>query len=87
MNYKLLLRKYIEYIIEVEGSNFITYYSHKDILARSKFTKEECERLQTVPDNYTDCVSDSQRYQMLGNGWTVDVIAEIFRYLNSAKTK
>ena len=41
MNYKLLLRKYIEYIIEVEGSNFITYYSHKDILARSKFTKEE----------------------------------------------
>ena len=41
MNYKLLLRKYIEYIIEVEGSNFITYYSNKDILARSKFTKEE----------------------------------------------
>ena len=41
MNYKLLLRKYIEYIVEVEGYNSITYYSHKDILARSKFTKEE----------------------------------------------
>jgi DNA-cytosine methyltransferase len=41
-------------------------------------TPIECERLQTVPDNYTDCVSNSQRYQMLGNGWTVDVIAHIF---------
>ncbi len=37
----------------------------------------ECERLQTVPDNYTDCVSNTQRYKMLGNGWTVDVIAHI----------
>tara|TARA_R110002012_G_scaffold63075_2_gene166113 strand:- start:147 stop:1160 length:1014 start_codon:yes stop_codon:yes gene_type:complete len=41
----------------------------------------ECERLQTVPDNYTDCVSNSQRYKMLGNGWTVDVIAHIFKSL------
>ncbi len=39
----------------------------------------EYERLQTVPDNYTDCVSDSQRYKMLGNGWTVNVIAHIFK--------
>lgn len=31
-----------------------------------------------VPDNYTQCVSDTQRYKMLGNGWTVDVIAHIF---------
>jgi len=38
----------------------------------------ECERLQTVPDNYTEGVSDTQRYRMLGNGWTVDVIAHIF---------
>ena len=43
-----------------------------------KLTPVECERLQTVPDNYTSCVSDSQRYKMLGNGWTVDVIAHIF---------
>ena len=43
-----------------------------------KLTVLECERLQTVPDNYTDCVSDTQRYKMLGNGWTVDVIAHIF---------
>jgi len=44
-----------------------------------KFTPIECERLQTVPDNYTAHVSDSQRYKMLGNGWTVDVIAHIFK--------
>lgn len=41
----------------------------------------ECERLQTVPDNYTDCVSFSQRYKMLGNGWTIDVVAHIFKNL------
>lgn len=41
-------------------------------------TPLECERAQTVPDNYTDNVSNSQRYRMLGNGWTVDVIAHIF---------
>lgn len=40
-------------------------------------TPLECERLQNVPDGYTSCVSDTQRYRMLGNGWTVDVIAHI----------
>lgn len=39
----------------------------------------ECERLQTLPDNYTAGVSNTQRYMLLGNGWTVDVIAHIFR--------
>lgn len=51
-----------------------------------KLTPIECERLQTVPDNYTNYVSDSQRYKMLGNGWTVDVIAHIFKELNSYYT-
>ena len=45
------------------------------------FSQIECERLQTVPDNYTAGVSNSQRYKMLGNGWTVDVIAHIFKYM------
>ena len=40
-------------------------------------TPIECERLQTVPDNYTASVSNTQRYKMLGNGWTIDVIAHI----------
>jgi len=46
-----------------------------------RLTPIECERLQTVADNYTNHVSDSQRYKMLGNGWTVDVIAHIFKYI------
>lgn len=46
-----------------------------------RLTPIECERLQTVKDNYTNYVSDSQRYKMLGNGWTVDVIAYIFGYI------
>ena len=44
-----------------------------------KLTPNECEKLQNVPLNYTDCdLNDIHRYTMLGNGWTVDVIAHIF---------
>ena len=39
----------------------------------------EYERLQTAPDNYTEGVSNTQRYKMLGNGWTVDVICHILK--------
>jgi site-specific DNA-cytosine methylase len=46
-----------------------------------RLTPIECERLQTLPDNYTEWVSDSQRYKMLGNWWTVDIIAHIFRFI------
>jgi site-specific DNA-cytosine methylase len=46
-----------------------------------KLTPLECERLQTVSDGYTEGVSNTQRYKMLGNGWTVDVIAHIFSFL------
>lgn len=44
-----------------------------------KLTPVECERLQTMPDNYTEGVSNTQRYKMLGNGWTIDVISHILR--------
>lgn len=47
-----------------------------------RLTPIECERLQTVKDGYTAYVSDSQRYKILGNGWTIDVIAYILSYLN-----
>ena len=47
-----------------------------------KVTPLECERLQTLPDNYTSGISDTQRYKCIGNGWTVDVIAHIFKSLN-----
>jgi len=46
-----------------------------------KLTPTEYERLQTVPYNYTHHVSNTQRYKMLGNGWTVDVIVHIFKSL------
>jgi DNA-cytosine methyltransferase len=48
-----------------------------------KLTPVECERLQNMPDNYTDCVSNTRRYQMIGNGWTINVIAYIFNGLKS----
>lgn len=46
-----------------------------------RLTPLECERLQTVPEGYTAFVSDSQRYKMLGNGWTIDVITHIFKQI------
>ena len=45
-----------------------------------KLTVTECKRLQTVPEDYIFPVSDTQAYKMLGNGWTVDVIAHILHY-------
>lgn len=56
-------------------------YNRCDISYR-KLTPLECERLQTFPDNWTDCVSNTQRYKALGNAWTVDVIAHIFKEMN-----
>lgn len=50
-----------------------------------KLTVRECMRLQTVPEWYEFPVSDSQAYKMLGNGWTVDVIAHILKGLMEAK--
>jgi DNA-cytosine methyltransferase len=52
-----------------------------------RLTETECERLQTVPDGYTGIVSSTQRYRMLGNGWTVDVIAYIFSFMALKKPK
>jgi len=62
-----------------------TSKSGRILLNKSKnvrrLTPIECERLQTVPDNYTEGVSNTQRYKMLSNGWTVDVIAHILSCL------
>lgn len=49
-----------------------------------KLTPVECERLQTWPDNYTEGVSNTQRYKIIGNGWTADVIAHIFSFMEKA---
>lgn len=55
----------------------------KDFVTWRKLTPLECERLQTIPDNFTACVSNSQRYKMIGNSWTADVIAHILKGLKS----
>lgn len=58
------------------------YINSEERLNYRKLTPTECERLQTVPDGYTEGVSNTQRYKMLGNGWTVEVIKHIFRNIN-----
>lgn len=52
-----------------------------------KLSPVECERLQTLPDGWTEGVSATQRYKQIGNGWTVDVIAHIFSTMNKPKFK
>lgn len=64
------------YCLDTGNTNAVEYKSNI-----RRLTPIECERLQTVPDNYTNHVSDSQRYKMLGNGWTIDIISHIFKYL------
>ena len=59
---------------------------HKKILHNGKLrrlTPLEYERLQTVPDGYTECVADGHRYNMLGDGWTVDTVAYILKELKT----
>jgi site-specific DNA-cytosine methylase len=51
------------------------------IIPYRKLTPLECERLQTLPDGYTSIVNEAERYKMIGNGWTVDVIAHILKNL------
>lgn len=52
-----------------------------------KLTVRECMRLQTVPEEYVFPVSDTQAYKMLGNGWTVDVIAHIMSHFEGLTTE
>lgn len=65
-----------------DTDNYIsTKYKPKDKTNVRRLTPVECERLQTLRDNYTEGVSDTSRYKCIGNGWTVDVIAHIFSHL------
>lgn len=76
-----------EQILEVhsdEKPNCITTESNPNTYNNEfyrKLTPLECERLQTLPDNYTAGVSNSQRYKMIGNGWTIEVISHILKEL------
>lgn len=73
-------------IIECRGEKFQIdlpdgYYRMR------KLTPIECERLQTLPDNYTEGISNTQRYKCLGNGWTAEIIIHILSYINYPKDK
>ena len=68
-----------------DTDNYITGIAPQGKTNVRRLTPIECERLQGVKDNYTDCVSDTQRYRMLGNGWTVDAIAHIFSFLKGGE--
>ena len=67
----------LELLHQVNKDHVISIENEK--LTWRKLTPLECERLQTVPDNYTNHVSNTRRYSMLGNGWTIDVIAHILK--------
>lgn len=68
------------------GAKTGLYYVGEDKIRR--LTPLEAERMQTLPDNYTDCdISDNNRYKAIGNGWTVDVIAHFFTGLSNVKPK
>jgi DNA (cytosine-5)-methyltransferase 3A len=66
-------------------TNYIHHPTTADILIDKteyrRLTPLECERCQTLPDNYTNYLSDTQRYKAIGNGFTIEVIAYILRYL------
>ena len=87
------LRQYIECRSD-NKTNCLTTVCKDNVVVKNKaprrplseceyryLTPNEYEALQTVPKDYTACVSDSQRRRQLGNGWTVDVIAHIFSYI------
>lgn len=76
-----LTARYAKGVASFGGDSFV--YDMEDITAEKirRFTPTECERLQTVPEGYTKGVADTHRYEMLGNGWTIDIIASIFKGL------
>lgn len=91
-NHQLPIEQFIEFRIDeksncistVEKDNIVVPFSCTSRIKATDFyfryiTPIECERLQTLPDGYTEGVSNTQRYRMLGNGWTVEVIAHLFR--------
>ena len=73
-------------MIEVKGKEYPIKLRDGFYIIR-KLTVRECMRLQTVPEEYVFPVSNSQAYKMLGNGWTVDVIAHIMSHFEGLTTE
>lgn len=72
--------------MKYEGPRIINLFGKKvRVLGIRRLTPTECARLQTIPTWYNwEGMSDSQRYRVLGNGWTVEVIKHIFSFLPEA---
>jgi DNA (cytosine-5)-methyltransferase 3A len=92
-NYDIKIKQYIECRID-DKSNCLTTVIKDNVAVKTNaprrnlneaeyrwLTPNEYEALQTVPKDYTACVSDNQRRTMMGNGWTVDVVSHIFNFL------
>lgn len=73
-------------IITIKGKQYPIKLADGFYIIR-QLTVTECKRLQTVPDSYIFPVSDTQAYKMLGNGWTVDVIAHIMGHFDGIREK
>lgn len=63
------------------------FFGIEDTHGLRYITVTECERCMNVPDGYTDCCSNTQRYKQLGNGWEVNTITYIFRILKNVLEK
>lgn len=63
------------------------FFGIEDTYGLRYITVTECERCMNVPDGYTDCCSNTQRYKQLGNGWEVNTITHIFRILKNVLEK
>lgn len=74
-------KKYLNNICNID--TIIPFQNYEEVLFNNfsyrYITPLECERLQTLPDNYTEGISNTQRYKCIGNGWTVDIIAHILK--------
>lgn len=71
------------FCLTTNKSHSKNYYLNKERNMARMLERDEVERLQTVPNGYTNIISKTDAHKMLGNGWTVDVIAHIFSYLKN----
>jgi len=96
-NQNIPIRQYIESRSD-DKSNCLTTVQKDNVVIKTKgprrylkdveyryLTPNEYEALQTVPKDYTACVSDSQRRRMMGNGWTIEVIVHILKNIKNGK--
>ena len=70
------------FTLTTSKTHFRNFYYSLDRIKMTNLTSREAEILQTVPKGYTSCITEGAAFSALGNGWTVDVIAHIFKGLS-----